>query len=383
MKRLKVLTCLLLLFIVTSSAFAQWGEKPLRIFGYFQTHFEHDRSDQGDRGKINQNSFVLQQLNLFLQKDLTHHWTSFVNFELINNYSSGRNWGAFNLEEAWVKYRKCKELSLKIGLQIPVFNNLNEIKNRTPLLPYIIRPLVYETSFAEFLNLEEFTPNRAFAQAYGFIPYKQAKFDYAMYIGNSPNVNSEDLRIQTGIDTTSTFLIGGRIGLRLKEFKTGLSATYDKINFPTGIEAYSDKPRSFFEEIPRVRLGGDLSGTYWKISLESEFITVAYDDDIDEIEFDKKFYYATLGFHVTEKLFTYASYWVSDEEFVVPVSTPHPKLTTGTIEISLPNWGISYTLSDRITLKAQYATGEIKIESEPLNEEQDVDYYSVAVSTFF
>jgi len=39
---------------------------------------------------------------------------------------------------------------------------------------------------------------------------------------NNPNIG------QRGIDTTATFLLGGRLGWRYGELKMGLSATYDK-----------------------------------------------------------------------------------------------------------------------------------------------------------
>jgi hypothetical protein len=115
--------------------------------------------------------------------------------------------------------------NLKLGLSIPTFNNLNEINNRTPLLPYVIRPLVYETSFNEFIPIEEFVPARAFVQAYGFFPFGESKLDYAVFVGNSPNINSDPERGQTGTDTTATILVGGRLGIRYRELNLGFSAT--------------------------------------------------------------------------------------------------------------------------------------------------------------
>ena len=158
----------------------------LRVFGYSQNMLRHVNDDMFDS-----NSFLLQQLNIFLQKPLGPRWTSFVNLEMVNSYSSFRRWGAFNLEEAWVRYRLNREFNLKLGLQIPIFNNFNEIKSQTPLIPYIIRPLVYESSFNEIILLDEFTPGRAFVQAYGFMPRGEVKIDYALYLGNSPNINGD------------------------------------------------------------------------------------------------------------------------------------------------------------------------------------------------
>ena len=148
MKIRKRTLILCFLLLATASAGAQSQEKPLRIFGYFQNSFQQWTAFEF---RPKQNSFSLQQLNLFFQKDLGTNWTAFVNFEFLNNFSSSRQWGSANLEETWVKYRASMRFNLKLGLLVPIFNNLHEIKNRTPLLPYIIRPLAYETSFSEFI----------------------------------------------------------------------------------------------------------------------------------------------------------------------------------------------------------------------------------------
>jgi hypothetical protein len=147
------------------------------------------------------------------------------------------------------------KFNLKLGLQIPTFNNLNEFKNRTPLLPFIIRPLVYETSFGEFLALKDFVPARAFVQAYGFLPAGETKFDYAVYLGNSPNINTEPTRGQTGVDTTTAFLVGGRLGIRYGELKLGLSATYDKTNGLADLADTLHRRPAELQELPFTRLG--------------------------------------------------------------------------------------------------------------------------------
>ena len=172
------LVCFVLGFNIIGLCSARGEDLPLKIFGYFQTELRQD-NDSGHAS----NSFLLQQLNLFLQRDLATDWTSFVNFEIINSYSSFRDWGSFSLEEAWVSYRSSDQFKFKVGLQIPEFNNLNIIKNRTPLLPYIFRPIIYETSFGESVNLDVLTPNRAYAQIYGSIPSHGLKIDYAGFLG--------------------------------------------------------------------------------------------------------------------------------------------------------------------------------------------------------
>ena len=345
----------------------------LRIFGYSQNAFEHIDYDTEDE----QNSFLLQQLNVFVQKPLAPRWTSFVNFEMVNSYSSFRRWGAFNLEEAWLKYRHGKELNLKFGLQIPIFNNLNEIKNRTPLLPYIIRPLVYESSFNETISLDEFVPSRAFVQGYGFIPRGAAKLDYAIYLGNSPNINDVPHEQQTGVDTTGTVLIGGRLGVRHQarrgDIKLGVSLTHDHINGLQDEASRIGYSPADLEEVRRIRLGLDFSAHFDDFSLESETIRVKYDDDIPEFHASLRFHYVTLGYQPTEDLTTYVSYWYEKERLS----------TRGRGRLKVPNIGAAYNLNDRVTVKVQFAPVDIKSTTFPSEQETEVADSDAPVAEVF
>lgn len=388
MIRLCLAAALMSMLTGARPVFAQIEPGDIKIFGYFQTSFRHTTRLQEEP---EQNTFNLQQLNLFFQKDLSSKWSAFINFEFLNNFSSSRQWGSANLEEVWLKYRSGKEFNLKLGLQIPVFNNLNEIKNRTPLLPYIIRPLVYETSFSEFIPVEEFLPTRAYVQAYGFYPLtEEAKFDYAVYIGNSPNVSTprpDSLGpIQTGVDTTDTFLIGGRVGVRFRELKFGVSASLDHVNFFKGVETFVGGAPSRFDEVRRFRIGGDLSYNLGPLSFEGEFILVAYDDDVAEVSLDKNFYYATLGYHLNERLFVYGSYWFTGQDFTgVFRDSGQPFLFRGDSDVKVPTFGFSYHLSDRITFKGQFARVWIDARVPRINifEKDAANNYAAGVSVYF
>ena len=383
MIRLSRILCLFGLILAVSSTFAQREEMPIKIFGYFQTTFQHWTA-QADHQEFN--SFSLQQLNLFFQKDITRSWSAFVNFEFLNNFSSIRQWGSANLEEAWVKYRLNEKFSLKLGLQIPIFNNLNTIKNRTPLLPYIIRPIAYETSFTEFIPIEEFVPHRAFVQAYGFFPSGEVKFEYAAYLGNSPNINDDRERGQTGVDTMSAVLVGGRLGIRYQELKFGISATRENRSDFIGSEPLFAIATFRFDNILSVRLGGDLSYNVANFSLESEFINVDVSSDIVELGTDLDFYYATLGYNFTDRFFLYGSYWTikSRAEYLVPENG-----FINTEEITVPNAGISFNLYDRIRIKGQFAhVSDEYIERDGsgnsrLEKKVSFNIYALAVSVFF
>ena len=174
----KIIIYVLGILLLTCPAFSQEENNSLKVFGYFQNSFGQITNDNNE----NYNSFNMQQLNILLQKDLLENWTAFINFQAVNNFSAERQWGSYSIEEAWLRYSFDNHLNIKLGLQIPVFNRLNEIKNRTPLLPYVIIPLVYEDSFSEDVDIESYIPKRAFVQIYGYAPFfEDFKLDYAFY----------------------------------------------------------------------------------------------------------------------------------------------------------------------------------------------------------
>lgn len=367
---LKVRIYTALLACSFSSLWAQADGLNPKVFGYFQSTFGY-RKDIGRPVQVK--TFSLQQLNLFLQKDFTVRWTAFVNFEFVNSYSSFRNWGAQNLEEAWVSFRGSEQFKLKMGLQVPAFNNLNEIKNKTPVLPYIIRPLAYESSFNEIIALEEFTPTQAFVQAYGFIPARKLKFDYAIFIGNSPNINNDFQRGQTGVDTTRYFLFGGRLGIRTNNLKFGISGTIDQIDFYQ-VAVFLGYDPAKFNHIPRLRLGSDFSLNVQKWLWESEFIRVTYDDDHPIMNFNKGFFYGTLGRDLTERFFAYAGYWTIREN-----AQP-----TQDFDLLALTAGASYNITEAISAKVQY--GRVRIESSTASTITDTErsnYYYLAISVVF
>lgn len=376
--RIAGLCCWAALLIVPSIALSQGSESPLRIFGYFQNSFYHQTDLIDDSSE---NTFTVQQLDVILQKNLTHRWTAFIDLEFINSYSSARSWGAFNLERAWVKYRKNQGLNIKLGLLVPKFNRLNEIKNRTPLLPYIIRPIAYETSFSEIIPIEEFVPQRAFIQIYGFVPHKKLKYEYAIYGGNSPDINTDPATGQTGVDTSSTGLIGARIGIRHSAFAFGVSATHEYVNRFRYLLIHEKYGGSIhrFADIPRVRIGGDFSFELKNFFFESEYISAIYDDDEPRLDLDVEFYYVTLGYQINDRLFAFGSYWQSKSRAMRGVGKDFE--ITG-VDFKIPNLGAAYHLNDRVTFKAAAAHGDADFDiSEEYGDE--FYFYTVAVSVRF
>jgi len=374
-------------FIISTTLYAQTLDSPLKIFGYFQNEFEYQKGT-AHIADFDQNTFVLQQLNLFFQKDFSKEWTSFVNFEILNSFSSQRGWGGVNIEEAWVRYRASHQFKLKLGLQIPIFNNFNDIKNRTPLIPYVIRPLVYETAFRENIQVDEYAPQNAYVQAYGFIPSNEWKIDYAIYAGNTANISNQHSLGQagrSGTDTTSSVLIGGRIGVRYSEFKTGLSASRDIVNYFSNFydsdSIFTNISPNKFKQVPRIRLGADLSYNYEGFYFESEFIHVTYDYDVPDFNYNKQFFYSTFGYYITDPFFIYISYWYTKEH--LPPHTVCNNAITEFFEVLVPNLGFAYNLTDRIIIKSHYAYVGIHSSNQTIFQDRYFHFLSSAISVFF
>lgn len=210
--------------------------------------------------------------------------------------------------------------------------------------------------------------------------------DYAVYLGNSANVNGNRQRGQTGIDTTTTFLVGGRFGIRFRELKLGFSGTYEKKNdFIAAAELFGRKPAEL-EGVPKTRFGGDLSYNFAGFSFESEFINVNYNIGVPEMKLDLDFYYATLGYYLAEQIFVYGSYWVMDVHETVLAIEEKKAVDEDVFTFNL---GVFYDLNDRIRLKGQFArvkSDEIHnlISLDEIRTENDnFSVFALAVSVFF
>ncbi len=373
MKKTAVIILYFTMLLTASGADAQDDSK-LDIFGYFQAFYQHHEDDSDNAS----NSFSLQQMNIFFQRNLSQKWNAFISLEFLNSFSTSRFWGELNIDEAWISYHASRQLQIKAGLIVPTFNNMNEIKNRMPLLPYIYRPIIYEVSMVKEFPVEEFVPLTANLQVFGAIPADFGKIDWAVFLGNSPNINRNPREGQTGIDTTSTLLYGGRLGIRSGELKAGVSFSHDKVDYFREFDEFFGNYSGLGRQMTRHRLGGDLSYNIGKFSFESEFIGVEYDEKIDMVSLDKEFAYGTLGYQVTDKLFGYTTYNYMHAE-VEPLFE---------IYMRLYYLGAAYRMSDRVVFKAQY--GKIDWQDEfyidfisRIRQKGNEDYVTLGLSVFF
>jgi hypothetical protein len=303
---------------------------------------------------------------------------------------------------------------VKAGLLIPTFNNLNEIKNRSPLLPYVFRPLAYESTIANIITLEDYVPQRAFLQIDGCIPVDQLRFDYAVYIGNSESgfihgnqsSNGYDTTIP-GSDTTAHKLLGGRVGVRYDGIKFGVSFTDDRdFRYGSSIgkgsfisqndttpmipnpqnpstllslyQVFGDQPASDLGSLgalKRNRIGVDFSIIKFGFTLETEYIkvttypTAAQQASLDQLvagttpilaqlgqkplfnnKIEKTFYYGNLGYDIMNNASVYVGYSYAEESFNTYFADGLQTMTFG---------GVIRPI-DQIALKAQYQTFKLK-----------------------
>jgi hypothetical protein len=382
------------LLIVQAAAFAQ-SDGGVNVFGYYQGQFENSIGSGSGVAKV-WNSFSLQQMNVMFSKNLTSTFSSFISLQFTSNFNSAKAWGSFNVEEAWVKYRGSELFSVKAGLLVPTFNNFNEIKTKTPLLPYIMRPLVYESPMAELVTAPNFIPENAFLQIYGAVSAGSAKFDYAVYAGNSQPDYISDISKNaylSGQDTSTFKLFGGRIGIRTGGLKVGVSGTYDHTNpgAPASLPAYFKGTPLFavagmLGPVVRTRLGVDASLQIAGFTVEGEYIAVTHsltDKQKQTIamfplltggalydELDKMTYYATLMYDFSEEWYAYASYGKLQDKFNLVFHS------------GMNNYGVGggYRPSTAVVIKAQYGKYEM-IDRQVAD--FAMDRYSIAVSVFF
>ena len=177
------------------------------------------------------------------------------------------------------------------------------------------------------------------------------------------------------------------MGWRYGDLKLGLSATYDKDNSAEVLAPELNIPHTELSEIPKKRLGGDLSYDFANFSFQSEFIKVSLERNIPKVERNLDFYYATLGYNFTEAFFIYGSYWFVDSRAGIPVLPDKRKEEDEDVKVTTT--GASYNMMDRVRLKAQFS--RIKLDDELLllpegvitRTEEDFSVFGLAVSVFF
>ncbi|MFO7446489.1 MAG: hypothetical protein R6W90_08985, partial [Ignavibacteriaceae bacterium] len=306
------------LAVVMSQSFVTYAQSDIEIFGFYQVRLSKEEGLYSLKGTLpaslggatmqlsgdeqNQLSPAVQQLNLMFRKEFSSKVSTFLNFEMINNFSTEKGWGAFNLEEVWLNYEYTSNHSIKGGLLIPKFNSLNEIKNKMPLLPYIFRPLAYEPTLRAIVNPSDFLPERAFVQLQGRFFAEDLELNYAAFAGASESdyilSNTEEGATGSGTDTTNFKLFGGRIGINYDNLRAGVSTSFDKDNHQATLQ----------EDVKRTRLGFDIGYSIFGFTIDAEYIKVMLDPKNTDKDLNKLFYYGTLAYDFTDQIFAYGTY---------------------------------------------------------------------------
>lgn len=393
------------------------------IFGYSQITLVGTKDLEHSDLKPKLNASV-QELDIFLQKTISPKISTLVDLQFTGNYSTTKSWGNMALEEAWVKFSPSRLLNIKVGKVLPIFNNFNEIKSRFPLFPYIIRPIVYETSYQESLSLNRWVPEHAMFQIYGSHRVSKAILDYALFAGNSEFIKNR-LTSSSGLDlpgddTTSFKLVGGRVGVRSNGIKFGASGTYDNTrsdvinnsvadqnvmlagineHLPTGVPQIPAIP--YLGAIPRARLGFDLSYTGHGLTVESEYILIkempsdAEKANLDMIvsgttipagimgpnaiktigtDLTKTFWYVNVMYDFMEKYYTSVGMSVQTDASDLMVTKD------GVVGLL---FCFGYRLSDEVTIKSEFTNIRNDLMSKDAHLVLNMIIPQLAVSVFF
>lgn len=400
----------------TTSVHAQDSEDKLHIYGFTQVLFvskytnvdvfKNDVDIPFDYSRhYVSNSFSLHQVNLFFQKAVSERSTFFLNLEASGSYSSRIPSGYLEIPEGWISYRLNDELELKAGLLLPKFNNLLEIKNRLPLFPYLIRPIFYENLISETYDPEDYRPDRAYVLINYITPIsRELVFDAAFYMGNSEDSflattdksvleeadTEERARIYLGENMNSALLFGGRIGIEnvFGTFKFGISGTIDEDNkkiSETSVYSLPSSVTPIMGEVPRYRLGLDLSFNLEKFAFESEFMGAYHNHSkiheipqFKNVNLNKFFQYSNLTYNFTTETYIYGGYSYSRDltyEFLIP-NTPSPDGAG----LHVINFGAGWRPIENTILKAQYFQG---VSGKNPNLQYSVTFLSLGISTIF
>jgi hypothetical protein len=226
-------------------------------------------------------TFEIQEADLFFQKNITPSISALVNMQLTNNYSQEKSWGTFNMDEAWVKFSPYRALNIKVGKIVPMFNTFSQIKSKYPLIPYLLRPLIYESTISSLLDFGAWVPEHAFLQINGTIPISKVKLEYAVFGGNSEfTLNSKTSYYPSGFDTTNYKSGGGRIGIKALGVTLGISGSYDYTRNDAVNKTIASLPASLglskLGAVPRSRFGCDFNYSGFGITADFEYIFSKY-----------------------------------------------------------------------------------------------------------
>ncbi|HRI48291.1 MAG TPA: hypothetical protein PK559_14380, partial [Ignavibacteriaceae bacterium] len=370
MNKIKVLFLLAVFTALPELGFAQDG---LQVFGFTQayyTSFSNTWTPAPPAGEedYKYNHMGIGQLNLLFNNNFGDDFSAFINFELTNNYSSSKGFGSFNLQEAYFKWDGPDYLKVKFGSVIPQFNGLYQVYNKTPLMPFLVRPKLYEVNMENLVDIFDILPQKALLHINGTFPLEKASIEYSAFLTNpvnkfisSPNNDLIPGYVSYGQSAVNYVGLGGRLGFNYGGFNVGVSVSADKDNKRRFISDVNGNEVDL-GDLLRTRLGFDFDFNFAGFNLKGEYLKVSskVTSDIQDSlnawnnadpyyignSFDKEFYYVLLQYNITEKLFAYTMY-----DYLTDKVDPFFFGLEGYYGIHV---GGGYNLNDNIVLKAQY-----------------------------
>lgn len=337
----KLLLLLIGCFIMSSG----FLKAELNLYGYFQAFgqtFNYENSNF-DPMYVDANQFSLQQLNIFAANHFGNGFSAVVNLEFTSNYDSHDKIGHASVSEAYGLWQGFDGLlKVQAGYFIPKFGYLSTIANKSPLLPYIYRPVIFETDFTGFVG-KPFYPEKGNLQVFGdYYLNDNLALNYSVYLTGAEREfwNKIDEQHQR----TVLYQVGGRVGFDWTPnenigIEAGFSGSLDKDSIV--IDGYTG----------RTRIAADIGIRIWKFDLRAEYYNSMIDisDDVKNTltsvdDLDKVSYYASLTFNATDKLYfnTFYTDWEDHN---------HEIFFGGLYVISA---GAGYRLTDNIILKYQF-----------------------------
>ncbi|MFZ4619280.1 MAG: hypothetical protein ACOYNS_01875 [Bacteroidota bacterium] len=387
------------------------AQDEVNVFGYFQTYYNSFSNKYGPPGpptgeqNYSYNTLGIGQLNLFLQRPIGENFTAFVNFEYINNFSSGRGYGDYNIQEAYVRWDYKDYLRFKFGMAIPQFNAMFQIYNRTPLLPFLNRPKLYEATGGNLVDIFDILPQKSLLHIDGFVPTNLVNLEYAVYLSGPTNgfVSSPKNDLLPGYvpfgQTSVKYLgIGGRIGIVSGPVKAGISVTTDVENKRHYLQDMAKKYLPYMDDsvaqlylndqtnlgdLNRMRYGADITISLNNLTIAAEFLQTktalssvnqatlnqwhANDSYYIGNGFDKLFYYVSATYYFTDELYAFGLYDYLDDK-----ADPFYFGVNGYYGMS---GGAGYHVNDNMVVKVQCSRNQARYDIQELGPNDQRDFY--------
>jgi hypothetical protein len=260
---------------------------------------------------------------------------------------------------------------------VPQFNALLEVYNKAPLLPYILRPQVYETNQENLIDNFNILPQKALLHVNGSIPVQAFILEYSVFLGSATNgfISSPDHDLGPGYvafgqSSVSYLSRGGRIGLQYGDIRAGVSIATDHENQR---QFDNNGTAEDLGDIPRTKVGADFSVSVAGFTLSAEYLKVtaktstAVKDSLAAWHapnpyqvpgnLDKEFYYLTVQYELTSSVFAYAMI-----DFLQDDANP---IYFGAEGFKGYHLGGGYAVNEFVVLKCQVSNVKAKYVGQP------------------